>query len=603
VNPLCESAPLGLKKAMLVPYVPPLSDDLLLANDFFNLYPLDGGGALVSPGIVSSIQDEDFAHEVLDGDAMRDFGKLPHLDFRRFERWRTAQKSCWLNRFYWLAPLAKRFVLTRDQDLAELIVRTMLYFIEVCPAPSNKTDALDHMRRVYDRRDNWYNRATYEEIQRDETDIEYIWFDFEPASRLLHWIYALHFLKKGGGIGTGDWEKIVASIYRHAEVIYWGEHGERTLTPRDNHQSLRGIALLHAAAFFKGVGQWKAFLEEGARLVAFHNREGFFPDGALKEISPSYHLFQMWHVRDALLLSRKYDFCLDSQLGPQLDRPAAYCRAVTDPGGKTVVINDGFPASTSAFLKSVEFLPEASHNAETEAFPDAGIAVLRRKKLFLLFDASTFTGRASHYHAGKNAFILWVASRPFFVDSGCCPYDDELFTTWYRRGAAHSSMMVDEHADGRLTGYCDFEFHASPQLSSWSPSLHNTQITSSKLTSTVPAWRGVTWTRTIEVTKEDDVVIFDRVESSREVMLSFVFNLHPEVSATLSNSQAILWNGPICLRLTWTSEKDSKAEIREGKYFLGAKHLVSRQVWVHLSGKGITEVTFTISQGNHNLSQ
>ncbi len=65
---------------------PPLSDELLLKLDFFELYPLDGGGALVSPTMVSSTRDAEFAQQVLHEDALRDFGTLPKLDHRRFER-------------------------------------------------------------------------------------------------------------------------------------------------------------------------------------------------------------------------------------------------------------------------------------------------------------------------------------------------------------------------------------------------------------------------------------------------------------------------------------------------------------------------------------
>jgi len=584
-------------------YVLPMPDELLLSENFFELYPLDGGGALVSPEMVSGTEDEVFAREVLDGDALADFGSLPDLDFRRFERWRSAQKSCWLNRFYWLVPLAKRFVRTRDQALARLIVGTMRHFVATCPAPADRAAAIEHMRRVYDRRDNWYNRATFEEIQRDESDIEYVWFDFEPACRLIHWVYTLHFLRMGGGITDAEWRALRESIHRHAEVIYWGEHGERSLTAGDNHQSLRGIALLHAAAFLRGVGAWESFLEEGRRIAEFHCLEGFLPDGALREVSPSYHLFQMWHVRDAWRLSKQLASPLAPETQTRLARMAGYARAVSDPEGETVVINDGYPARTSALLRSVGFPPGAGGEEEALSFPDAGIAVLRRKGLFLLFDASRFTGRASHYHAGKNAFILWVAGRPFFVDSGCCPYDDELFTKWYKLGAAHSSMQVDGQADGHLAGYCDFESFAKPSLSAWSLSRENAATVSSTLTSTVPAWRGVRWTRTVEVTKKDDVVIFDRVESSREVSLSFVFNLHPEVSVALADSRAILRNGAIGLRLSWTSEKDSNAEIRKGNCFLEAGHRENRQVRVHLRGKGVTKVRFTVSQGENEFSQ
>ena len=110
---------------------PPLSDALLLESDFFDLYPLDGGGALVSPEMVSSVKDAPFAHQVLEEGALNDFGTLPKLEHKRFERWRTGQKSCWINRFYWLVPLAKHAFLQQDLEVGRLAVQCLLHFINM----------------------------------------------------------------------------------------------------------------------------------------------------------------------------------------------------------------------------------------------------------------------------------------------------------------------------------------------------------------------------------------------------------------------------------------------------------------------------------------
>lgn len=577
-------------------YRPPLPDEMLLSADFFDLYPLDGGGALVTPEIVSSVRDAEFAEQVLEQDALRDFGALPRLDYRRFERWRTVQKSCWVNRFYWLVPLAKRCALTGDKALARLVVAAMLHFIETCPAPADEAEALSHMKEVYHLRDNVYNQSSFEEIQRDDTDIRYVWFDFEPASRLIHWLHALHFLEMGGGLGAEERAKIVESLYRNAEVIFWGEHCLRPLRPRDNHQSLRGVALLHAGSFFRGAGAWREFLEEGAKIINFHSRESFFPDGALKEISPSYHIFQTWHVRDAHVLAARHGLHLDAGVASGLAKHAAFLKAATDGGGETVVLEDGYPVRTAPFLASLGAPATPASAEEREFFPNAGISVLRREGLFLLFDASPFTGRASHYHAGKNAVVLWVCGKPFLVDSGCCSYDDELFTKWYRLGQAHSTLLVDGQGDGHLRAFCDFASNADPRPSGWSDAPDGACMTGSVLTSSASAWEGVVWSRTLRVARLGEVEIVDRVESSREVELSFIFNLHPDVIPELETGRALLRNGSVELRMTWQCRVPVSVETRKGKVFRDFRHCENRQVWIHAAGRGVAEIRTRIDR-------
>ncbi len=570
-------------------YKPPINDELLLSANFFDLYPMDGGGRLVTTEMVSFTDDKEFARQVLEDDALADFGVLPELDFRRFERWRTVQKSCWINRFYWLVPLAKQFCLTRDKKLADLVVAAMLHFIETCPPPENREACLDHLRRVYQRRAK-YNVSTFEEIQRDETDIEYIWFDLEPASRSLHWIYALHFLKLGNGIDYAGWKKIADSLYQHAEVVYYAERYINKPEP-NNHQSMCGAMLLHLSCFFEGIGLWREFRSEAVKVVNFQSAEGFYPDGALKEISPSYHIYQTMHVRDAYLLSRQYDFELDSGMADRLKKHAGYIRGVTC-GGETVTINDSYPVRSSAFLDSIGDAVGPVPNVDRNHFPDAGILSLQRPDLSVLLDASPFTGRASHYHLGKNALTIRAGGKPFLVDSGCCQYDDEKYMTWYRLGTAHSSLLVDGQADGDLNGFCDFSCHVTSRSTDWRETKNGTWTAEACLMGHDSIWKGVNWSRSIEVAQTPELMIADKVEIPRKAKLLFIFNLAPGVTVEISGKNEVtLRHDSVQLKMKFDT---ASPEITGGQCFQDFKHCPSSQIRLRLTGTGTVELRTAI---------
>ena len=574
-------------------FKPPLSDELLLSSDFFvDLYPLDGGGALVTPEIITCLGDEEFARQILEEDALRDFGQLPQLDHHRFERWRFAQKSCWLNRFYWLVPLAKQQAITSDKSLARLLVDAMLHFIDSCAGPSGEEQIRALAREVYHLRDHVYNQMSYDEIQQDEMDIRYIWFDFEPASRLLHWIHALHFLRLGGGIGAEDERRIVASLYQHAEVIYYVEKHDRALRKADNHQCLRGVALLYAGTFFRGHKLSDEFLAQGVKIIEYQSEHSFSGDGSLKEISPSYHAFQTWHMRDARLLSEQYGFDLDTELSRRLANHVAYIQGVSDPGGQTVVINDSYPVPTERFVRSFDQVVEPGRKTETCYFPDAGLAALTRDGLFVLLDASPFTGKASHYHAGKNALTLWMGGVPMLVDSGCCPYDDEAYTSWYRLGKAHCSLLVNGQGDGQLRSLYDFTTLAATRCTAWREEVGK-QCVSGISTGTAGPWEQVVWERAIEIDPASLVTVRDTVSCQESKTLEFVFNLHPDTRATVSGRRIVLHHASTQVHMDLTCSNSLDVTLRPGRYYSNAKHHLTQQIVVSIQGKANVELQST----------
>ena len=152
----------------------PIDDDLLKRHNFFELYPLDGGGRFIFQEVFGTIDDQKICEKVLKKNMLSGFGTVPNLNFKKFERWRSIEKSCWLNKFYFLVSMARVYWLTGEETIAKLVKNTILNFIRNCPHPEGKKAIGEHINFTKNIM-NGYNRHTYEENQEDETDVRYIW--------------------------------------------------------------------------------------------------------------------------------------------------------------------------------------------------------------------------------------------------------------------------------------------------------------------------------------------------------------------------------------------------------------------------------------------
>ncbi|OGV50996.1 MAG: hypothetical protein A2017_14050 [Lentisphaerae bacterium GWF2_44_16] len=559
-------------------FQPPLNDELLKKYNFFELYPFDGGGCFIHREIVGTVDDNEIYERIINQNALSDFGKLPGLEFDKFERWRSIEKSCWINRFYFIVPLAKKYWLMKDEAIAIKVKNTILHFIRNFSPPPTKDAVGEHQKRVFYNRDTNYNSKSYEEYSKDETDVEYIWFDFQPASRIIHFLYAFYFLKNSSSISGDEWKEFENSIDEHAKVIMYGEKYFSKLA-KGNHQSLRGLALLFAATFLQN----KEYLEEGLRICSYHICNDFLDDGVLHEISPSYHIFETWHVRDAYLLSNARGFNLSCEAESILNRAGNFAKALSQPDGKSTVINDGYALSLDAFIASLPENETVAEDISASFFKNAGLAFFRDSSRYLLFDVSPFTGPFSHYHSGKNAFTYWYKGIPFFIDSACCNYDDPLFAEWYKKTEAHSSLIIDGKGDGTLNGTYEWREHAKLSCNGWIRNENDFTIKSA-LSSSVCEWSDVSWTRSIELKKENTLIITDMVKSETSKQLEFVFNLHPDVNCRIEAGNISLVNGNVKLQMIFSQEQVDDIRILKGRSFIDFRHRENQRVSVLLHG-------------------
>jgi hypothetical protein len=564
----------------------PLKPDLLEKYNFFELYPHDGGGAHIHYEIVGSVDDFEIAHAITKGNRLGEWGNLPNLDFGKLERWRSIERSCWINRFYFIASLSRYCWKSGDRQTAELVKNTILHFIRNFPAPKGLVEIERHVRYVYHIRDDEYNRRTCEENFRDETDVQYVWFDFQPASRVLHILYGLNFLRDFGIFVSEEIEEINKSLYEHAELICTEEIHFLPLLKGDNHQSLRGLVLLCAGAYFKGYGRWQEFLCEGCRICSFHINEDFHQDGVLAEHSPSYHCFETWHMRDAMLLSNRLGLELAvTDIDTRIDRAIAFIDAMRMPDRCSLVINDGYSLRLDGFLDAMADCRKTRNEQKLAFFADTGIGAYKSERHEVVFDCSSFTGRDSHYHAGKNAVTYWVNGLPLLVDSGCCSYDDPMFGNWYKYSQAHSSLLIDEKGDGDLIGTYNWRKHCQVSCNGWREDREG-QMISSTLMSEVETWKDVRWTRTLKISDQEELNIVDLVENADGKNLCFVFNLHPDVVASRGERGIILQNRKAKTVMKFSCIKDINSDIifDKGTCFVDFKHRPSTRVLVKTTG-------------------
>ncbi|NMA43421.1 MAG: hypothetical protein GX946_08565 [Oligosphaeraceae bacterium] len=509
---------------------PPVADALLEKYNFFELYPFDGGGYFIQKEIVGSLNDREITRRILQG-ALADFGSLDELDFIKFERWSTIEKSCWINRMYFIVSLARCAMLDKDAALAGRIAAIISRFNRMYRPPFGREEVQALQREVTLRRDRDYNSGNA------MGEVSYQWYDFQPASRIINVINAMHFLRDF----TLPQEEFIRFIRNNAQVIMDADD-EHSLKP-GNHQALRGLALLYAGNFLDE----PEYIRAGNIVCNYHMTQDYLPDGMLIDMSPSYHVFEAWIGRDALALGT-----ISKEAQEMLEKAFRICREFRQPDGSSIVLNDGYSLDMRGFLESAG---KSASPEESFVLPHSGMAFFHSPEVFAALDATPCRGKYSHYHGGKNGVTLWFAGQPFLVDSGCCSYDDEDFWNWYKLPEAHSTLLVNGKGDSELRGRYDWIKAREYRMDgAWKD--NSIECASDS------------WQRRLSVPASNEVLISDDVQLPEPASLEFLFILHPAVAVSFKEERIVLGNDQTQVLLRWEADAPVSWKLSPGKCFI-----------------------------------
>lgn len=565
---------------------PVIPQSLLEKNEFFSLYPPDGGGGFVMRKELGSGIDAEITDAIIKNNCLADFGTFPEFDYKKFEYWESIERSCWINRMYFVVPMARTAMLRGDDTLARAVYDAMLYFYRNNSAPADAEAARALYAEVVSRRDEEYNKG----IAENPAPIPYQWFDFQPASRFIHVFYALWFLRSFQLLSEQEENELADFLLANARVMADQEDG---LKPAPgNHQALRGLALMYAAVLFGD----SRFRRHAVEISNYHVVNDFDKDGLLVEFCPAYHYFELWIARDCCLLSKKYNLGMNSKAFDVFDRAVVAAHAVCRPDGRVFVLNDGCNLDALATLKTLPPVKKGKTGGNVH-FGNAGIGILRKKNFVVVLDSSKNPGRFSHYHSGKNGISLWYKNKPFLVDSGCCNYDEPDFAAWFKQPQAHNTMLIDGQGDGQLRG--NYEWIVYPDCIFLMDSKKNTM--NGLLTSAMPAWENIGWNRFVTIEEEnskDVVTILDFVQKidagkkATEHRFEFVFNLHPDVEFDIDVNKVMLTNGDVSLKIGF----DGKSElfVAPGRYCDGNEIYDTKQLRVAFVGTKLFTTTVAL---------
>ena len=277
------------------------------------------------------------------------------------------------------------------------------------------------------------------------------------------------------------------------------------------------------------------------------------PDGADFEASTGYHRFVVELFLYSFMLCRENGVEIEQKYWTKLRHMLNYLRCYLRPDGFAPLIGDTdsgqvLPvrlrrADDHGYLLKIGATvfndPGLERECESsQAFPHAGIYIMRQGDLYLCFNASDagINGRGSHGH--NDALSIEVSSQgaAFIVDPGTYVYSADLDKRHeFRSTAYHSTVQID--GEEQNTTHRDMPFvignEAKPRVLEWNTGEHFDKVVAEHSGYTrLPA--PVTHRRSVEFNKRQrSWLIEDEFFADADHLYEIRFHFAPEVNVTI----------------------------------------------------------------------
>ena len=213
-------------------------------------------------------------------------------------------------------------------------------------------------------------------------------------------------------------------------------------------------------------------------------------DGADFESSTGYHRFVTELFLYSFMLCRANNVAIEKRYWSKLHQLLVYIRAYLRPDGLAPLIGDTdggqvLPAAhrradDHAYLldTGASVFNDATlktEHAVSQAFPQAGIYIMRDADLYLCFNTSDagIGGRGSHGHNDALSIEVAAGGRAFIVDPGTYVYSADLAKRHeFRSTAYHSTVKIDGKEQNTIDLQTPFVIgnEARPRVLEWKTS-------------------------------------------------------------------------------------------------------------------------------------
>lgn len=447
-------------------------DAAFAAHDIFDVCMLDGGAFLCSAEHLGGAKGADFLTAFQSGRLFGPWMSGETVDWSKatqvlLNENHLVEYYCWLNRLYYLLPLAQQYFLTRDEDWARQWLRHFDAWsrhgdASVCSIWENRKDvwiaaARDHLKRCLNHR-LVHTVRRYLNPRRVQRRLG--WSDMQLSWRLLVFIHSVFLLKGSDSLDAQRWHSLYRAIEEHARYVHCEAATEMKLsTGRGNHFLHKGVALVYVGTLYPELAESGEYLELGRRIVSRHSQEETSQDGANVENSPSYsHFIARLHLEAALLLEANHHPPIPGLLDT-IQRQYFFLRQSETPSGLTLPINDSYHLDALKDQAIVDRLLLTLRREPQKScfFAHSSLAVLRHSRFTLFVDGAD--ANLVHHHLGKPNIILYSGRFPVLVDAGCCNYDRKTHKSWYINRDAHNIVRVEP-----LAGRCADELKGASEV-------------------------------------------------------------------------------------------------------------------------------------------
>ncbi|HVP56431.1 MAG TPA: alginate lyase family protein [Candidatus Eisenbacteria bacterium] len=358
----------------------------------------------------------------------------------------------------------------------------------------------------------------------------------EVAFRALSWTWIFHLI--GDRMSDDFRRSFLAELYRH------GLHLEYNLSiyfSPNTHLLGEAVALHTLGRLFPAfprAGRWRTL---GSDIVRRHMQACVKPDGSYFEQSTYYHLYALdMFAIHAVLEDVPAAYC------EKLARMAEFLASIVCEAGDLPFLGDDdggrlfspygprsrfarATLATASVLAGKRFFPYTqrdineialwwmgparcqvspadSHRPRSRAFDDAGLVVMRRHRIGVLFDAGPFaSGSGGHSHSDTLSLVVSAGDRELLVDSGTYGYMDAGWRNLFRGSAAHNTVRIDGRDQATPAG--PFRWTDEPQVKLLE---FATDAGKDRAVATC-CYQGFSHTRTVEVT-DAGLSVVDQIE-------------------------------------------------------------------------------------------
>lgn len=330
-----------------------------------------------------------------------------------------------LNRFSYMRSLVGAFLRLGDRRYAEKAVGLILDWI-------GKTDICDAF------------------IPRKSP---YVWLSYLNIHiHLTVWAETLEVLLPEGVVSPADLATILKSA--HDQLAYL----EVVIPEQDSNWVVFGATgMLRTSLCFeelRDAGRWVRYAWDRFEEQVDNQ---VLPDGVQFELTQHYHFGVARSYVAAVSMTTRAGRQAPAKAREAARKMAHYLHQTVTPDRRHLAFNDSDPncgPSVAAFVTDPETLSACGEGSSrvtdgrtfedlpSEAFPCAGVYIMRDRNLYMAFDGGPYG--AHHQHEDKLSFWLAAYGRSLIVDPGRYLYDNKTpFRAYLMSTRAHNTILVD----------------------------------------------------------------------------------------------------------------------------------------------------------------